>query len=203
MPSSFDTVALKVKAEAETLLATEISKAQVPIGTILAIPSTGVPSGYLICDGSQNLSRTTYADLFAVIGTAHGFTSGTTFRIPDYRGRFLRGVDGSAGEDPDKTSRTAMGTGGNTGNLIGSVQGDQFKVHKHRMSPGTADTSANAPGGSRRYPDISNGIQPNWATYTGSPVSNDATNGSNSPDNDGGTESRPKNAYVNFMIRVF
>src|SRR5690606_10610092 len=89
------------------------------------------PTGYILADGSA-ISRTTYADLFDIIGTSHGEGDGsTTFNLPDYRGRFLRGLDGTAGNDPDKASRTAMNSGGNTGNAVGSVQADEFKNHTH------------------------------------------------------------------------
>ena len=62
-----------------------------PVGMILAWPGTKAPSGWLNCDGSV-VSRTTYADLFSVIGTTFGAGDGsTTFKLPDYRGDFLRG----------------------------------------------------------------------------------------------------------------
>lgn len=53
-------------------------------GTIFAYPSNvKLPSGTLICDGSS-ISRTTYAELFAVIGTTYGAGNGsTTFNIPN------------------------------------------------------------------------------------------------------------------------
>jgi microcystin-dependent protein len=69
------------------------------------------------------VSRTTYANLFAAIGTAHGSGDGvTTFTLPDYRGRFLRGVDEGAGRDPDAPSRTAPSPGGNSGDAVGSIE---------------------------------------------------------------------------------
>jgi microcystin-dependent protein len=69
------------------------------------------------------ISRTTYADLFAEIGTAHGEGDGsTTFHLPDYRGRFLRGADEGAGRDPDAGTRIASNTGGASGDNVGSVQ---------------------------------------------------------------------------------
>ncbi|MCQ4043262.1 tail fiber protein [Streptantibioticus rubrisoli] len=81
------------------------------------------PAGWLLCDGTA-VSRTTYADLFQVIGTQHGGGNGTsTFNIPDYRGQFQRGVDDGTGRDPDAGSRTAANQGGATGDQVGSVQG--------------------------------------------------------------------------------
>ena len=48
-------------------------------------------SGYLICNGAA-VSRTTYADLFSVLGTTYGSGDGsTTFNLPDFRGDFIRG----------------------------------------------------------------------------------------------------------------
>lgn len=90
--------------------------------------NTGVPAGYLVCDGSA-VSRTIYANLWAVIGVAHGQGDGTTtFNLPDLRGRFPRGSDAmfggaAAGRDPNAGARTAGGTGGNVGAAVGSVQG--------------------------------------------------------------------------------
>ena len=50
------------------------------------------PDGYLVCNGA-NVSRTTYADLFAVIGTTFGEgDSSTTFNLPDLRDRYIIGA---------------------------------------------------------------------------------------------------------------
>jgi hypothetical protein len=52
--------------------------------------------GWLLCDGSE-VSRADYEDLFDRIGTNFGEGDGTaTFNIPDFRGRFLKGVGGSS-----------------------------------------------------------------------------------------------------------
>jgi hypothetical protein len=54
-----------------------------PTGTILTISSTTIPEGYLAADGSE-VSRTTYAALFSVIGTQYGDGDGsTTFNLPN------------------------------------------------------------------------------------------------------------------------
>ena len=54
-----------------------------PPGAVFAY-STTVPTGYLACDGAA-VSRTTYAGLFDILGTAHGAGDGsTTFNVPDF-----------------------------------------------------------------------------------------------------------------------
>lgn len=49
-----------------------------------------VPSGYLECNGAS-ISRTVYADLFAVIGTRFGSANSASFNLPETRGLFVRG----------------------------------------------------------------------------------------------------------------
>ena len=63
----------------------------VPTGMIAFFDLTDIPDGWLLCDGSA-VSRTTYANLFAKIGTRHGAGDGsTTFNLPDMDERFLEG----------------------------------------------------------------------------------------------------------------
>jgi hypothetical protein len=63
-----------------------------PTGTVIWFAGSTAPEGYLLCNGSA-VSRTTYADLFAVIGTTYGAGDGsTTFNLPQLSdGRFIRG----------------------------------------------------------------------------------------------------------------
>ena len=76
-------------------LANEVAQLLVPAGAVSAFAGTNLttpPTGWFFCDGSA-VSRTTYAALFAAIGTAYGAGDGsTTFHLPDYRGMFLRGI---------------------------------------------------------------------------------------------------------------
>ncbi len=54
---------------------------------------------WLLCDG-QEISRSDYADLFELIGDKFGEGNGvTTFNVPDYRGKFLRGLGDNSAED--------------------------------------------------------------------------------------------------------
>lgn len=65
--------------------------ARLPAGFVAAWPGNTPPDGWLVCNGAT-ISRTTYADLFAAIGTTYGSGDGsTTFKIPDFQGDFLRG----------------------------------------------------------------------------------------------------------------
>lgn len=66
-----------------------------PVGTIIAVAYTGVPEGYMHCNGAE-VSRTTYADLFSKIGTYYGAGDGsTTFNLPNTVARFLEGGAGA------------------------------------------------------------------------------------------------------------
>jgi microcystin-dependent protein len=98
-----------------------------PPGAILAYGGASAPSGWLLCDGSA-VSRTTYADLFAAIGTAYGTGDGsTTFNLPDLRQRFPLG-------------KAASGTGSTLGGTGGSID------HSHTAQQ-TGSSEINPQGG--------------------------------------------------------
>lgn len=103
------------------------------VGEVKAMATATCPAGTLSTNGAA-VSRSAYSRLFSEIGTTHGQGDGsTTFNVPNYRGRFLRGVAGGQTIDPDRASRTAMATGGNTGDNVGSVQSDQYRSHNHNI----------------------------------------------------------------------
>jgi len=100
-----------------------------PVGSIVPYAGTDVstPAGWLFC-GGQAVSRTTYADLYAVIGTTYGSGDGsTTFNIPDLRGRVAAGKDNMAGS---AASRLTAGTSGITGTTLGAAGGNEA-LHSH------------------------------------------------------------------------
>ncbi len=99
----------------------------VPSGSIIDFGAETPPTGWLECNGASLLRAGAYANLFAVIGTAHGAVDGTHFNLPDHRGRFKRGWDDTANNDPDHASRTAMATGGATGNHVGTLEDDAIR----------------------------------------------------------------------------
>jgi len=90
-----------------------------PTGSILHFAAASAPTGWLKADGAE-VSRTTYANLYAVIGDTYGAGDGTTtFNLPDLRGEFVRGWDDSRGID--------------TGRGFGSSQDDAFQGHAHNI----------------------------------------------------------------------
>lgn len=101
-----------------------------PAGLIAPFAGTKdkIPNGWLLCDGSA-VSRSDYANLYDAIGVCWGTGDGaSTFNLPDLRGMFLRGVSDESGNDPDADNRILLtDNGGNTGNNVGSYQGDAIR----------------------------------------------------------------------------
>lgn len=99
--------------------------ADAPIGAILAFGGATAPAGWLLCQG-QAISRTTYAALFAVIGTAYGAGDGsTTFNLPDPREAALVGAGTNALNAGSIAAHNAVN--------LGAFQDDQFQSHAHHV----------------------------------------------------------------------
>lgn len=91
-----------------------------PPGSLMAYGASTAPTGWLLCDGSA-VSRTTYATLYAVIGTTWGAgDTTTTFNVPDLRGQFVRGYD-DRGTATSKDTTTFTGTTTNANATISSI----------------------------------------------------------------------------------
>ena len=99
-----------------------MSFSTVPPGTIISYAGASLPSGYLWADGSA-VSRTTYADLFAAIGTTYGAGNGsTTFNLPDTRGNVL----------VNKSTLAAFNTLGKTGGeATHKLTTNEIPAHTH------------------------------------------------------------------------
>jgi microcystin-dependent protein len=175
---------------------------QIPTGTITAFagdandsPPGGIPSGWALCDGSvQSTTNPKFVKLFAVIGTKWGNGGGAgMFSLPDLRGTFVRGVDGpvtgvaAAGNDQDAAARTAIKTGGNTGDAVGSFQVSAVQNHSHVGITGPAGPPNNCPV-----------LSQNCATNNTAPATGGVTGGATNS----ATETRPTNAYVNYLIKL-
>lgn len=88
-----------------------------PIGTIQAFAFNEIPNGWLLCDGTP-VKKRDYPKLFEKIGYTYGNIDPNTFRLPDLRGRFIRGWDKDCLRDSDKRR-------------FGSYQEDALQDHNH------------------------------------------------------------------------
>lgn len=94
--------------------------ASIPVGILAPYAGSTAPTNWLLCYG-QNVSRVTYADLFAAISTTYGSGDGsTTFGLPDLRGRAVYGKDNMGGST---ASRITAALSGITGTTLGSAGG--------------------------------------------------------------------------------
>src|SRR5262249_51641111 len=94
----------------------------VPPGVVLPFAGATAPMGFLLC-GGQAVSRATYAELFAAIGTTHGAGDGsTTFNLPDLRGRLAAGKDDMGGSAANRLTAAVCGIAGAS---LGAAGGNQ------------------------------------------------------------------------------
>ncbi len=174
-----------------------IAQAAIPAGSIQAYAGEGVPAGWLRAEGDV-VSRTEYPDLFAAIGTIYGAGDGsTTFKLPNYKGRFLRGRANGSGNDPDRASRTDRGDG-TTGDAVGTKQTSaQQKITGsvtgilNQTSNGLAAGGSFAPTGTGQH---QTGTQPS--------NSNGSFNIDSSRQVRTSLEARPTNINVNYLIKT-
>jgi rhizosphere induced protein len=162
---------------------------------VVQIAANLAQAGWLFCDGSQ-LVIADYRALHGVIGIAYGGDK-THFRVPDLRGRFIRGVTGKlehgeTGRDPesDISKRSASGKWGNEGNRVGSLQSDCFQGHEHNYN----GVGKSVP------PTLGPGDTPNVgivAEVTSEEVSQSKDDGKPRVS----SETRPVNLYLNYIIR--
>lgn len=120
----------------------------VPLGGVIDYWGPTPPAGFLFPYG-QEVSRTDYADLFALIGTAAGAGNGsTTFNLPDYRGRVGAGKDDMGGASAARLNTiasTTLGTGGGT--QTHTLTTAQLAAHSHTVTdPGHSHTALRAGG---------------------------------------------------------
>lgn len=128
----------------------------VPSGTIIGFAGSSAPSGWLLCDGSE-VSRSLYAALFAAIGTAFGVgDGGSTFNVPDLRGRIpigagtgsglsARTLAQSLGEENHLLTLAEMPSHDHTANALASVNanndGSVSGLHYHPSNSGVTDST--------------------------------------------------------------
>ena len=106
----------------------------VPTGSVHVMATTTVPSGYLECAG-QSLSRTVYANLFAVISTTWGSVDSNHFNLPDLRGQFVRGwVNTKTGTNDDGRSFANEQTSRNKSHNHTATTSGSVGNHRHNYA---------------------------------------------------------------------
>ena len=183
--------------------------AGVPSGSVFCMAVATVPSGYLECNGAA-VSRTTYAALFAVIGTQYGSTNSSNFKVPDLRGEFVRGFDNGRGAD--------------SGRSVASFQGASNASHNHSISLSGTTSTKSLTGSVQRISETFNnsgsttGVfsksQGFGANFTpGAPDVNDTgsfsidashnhTFSASGTSGSQGSEARPRNVAMMYIIKV-
>ena len=170
----------------------------VPVGTILAHAANTPPTGFLECNGS-NISRSTYATLFSAISTTFGVGDGSsTFALPDLRGQFIRGLANTGSTDASR--------------VFGSTQTDQNKNHTHttdstsltggirKISEGFG-AGGSATGVFTKTADGNNTITGSSSTSPVGGVDFDGTHTHTISSSGGGTEARPTNLALMYIIK--
>jgi len=135
----------------------------IPTATIVPWSDSSVPSGFLECNGSA-VSRSTYADLFAIVGTTYGSGDGsTTFNVPDLQDNVAVGKSNTKnlGSSGGANTVTATGNvGGGTANATLSTA--QLASHSHSITLYTGVGYANP---RKHAPAVSsNSAQPGLGT---------------------------------------
>lgn len=146
---------------------------RVPVGSAVEYYGSTAPAGWLFAAG-QEVSRTTYAALFAAIGTTYGVGDGsTTFNLPDSRGRVVVGRDNMGGTPANRVTNAGSGI---TATTLGATGGSQLlQQHNHAASvtdPGhihtigvrVNDTPNNHPAGGD---GSTTALSPTTAAFTG------------------------------------
>lgn len=164
----------------------------VPAGAVMSFAMSAAPSGWLKANGAA-VNRTTFAALFAAIGTTFGVGDGsTTFNVPDLRGEFVRGWDDGRGVD--------------SGRALGTAQAGANAAHTHPGSSGSTNTA-----GAHVHGQGATG----YAELIGAGSSGTALQGNNTTSagdhshtvtlsiaSDGGAEARPRNIALLACIKT-
>lgn len=124
--------------------------AATPTGVILPYGGTSAPTDFLFCYG-QSLSTSTYADLHSAIGYTYG-GSGSSFNLPDLRGRTIAGQDDMGGSSANRLTGQSGGLDGDTLGATGGAETHtlteaQLASHSHTISGTYRRDEGSSPGG--------------------------------------------------------
>ena len=155
-PAINDTNLNLMQTYIETAINAQVSGDTLPIGAIMPFGGGAVPANYLFCNG-QAVSRTTYAQLFSVIGTTFGVGDGsTTFNVPNLKGKVPIGYN-FADSDFYPCGKTG-------GTKTVTLTENQIPSHRHTGTSGDWGTSSGQYGVLSNYAGVGNAV---YTGYTG------------------------------------
>lgn len=118
-----------------------------PVGSIVDFAGMDAPQGWMLCYG-QAISRSSYSELFSVIGTRYGDGNGsTTFNLPDLRGYVVAGKDNMGGSSANRLTNRPGGVNGDVlGDTGGSEEHELTASQNGPHSHGSGSLSAQSAG---------------------------------------------------------
>ena len=186
----------------------------VPSGSVFCMAVATVPTGYLECNGAA-VSRTTYSALFAIIGTTYGTGNGSsTFNLPDLRGEFVRGFDNGRGVDSGRSINDPQTSANKSHNHTATTAiSDPGHFHQSFRSGNATERQHNSNLTSSNFPSSGTGAgnkneaynivaQSGEANVGRTSNENTGVNASTTTENDGSSESRPRNIAMMYIIKI-
>ena len=126
-------------------LSTAVQASLAPAGSLMPYAGSSAPTGWLLCYG-QAVSRSTYADLYTVVGTTYGSGDGSsTLNVPDLRGRVIAGQDDMGGTSANRLTGLTAGVDGDTLGGTGGAESHtlttaQLASHSHANTASASTT---------------------------------------------------------------
>lgn len=186
---------------------TGVTSLGLPTGSVTSFAGSSAPTGWLLCYG-QSLSRSTYADLYAVIGTTYGSVDGSSFSVPDMRGRIPAGLDNMGGSDAGRlTVANTLGT--TTGAESVTLTSTEMPSHTHTQNAhghalgGGQDFGMDFGGNAGGFATFRVGVNAiNTTTYQG-PYSAVSTTATNQNTGGGGAHNNMQPTIIlNYIIKI-
>lgn len=150
-------VGVTVKASQINAVCAQPVSSFVPAGAVMAFAMNTAPAGWLAANGAA-VSRTTYATLFAAIGTTFGIGDGsTTFNVPNLLGQFVRGWNNTAsGADANRVFGSAQAGDNAPHNHSGTTAGGGAHAHYGNTDPNGVHNHTPAAGYGVVYNQVQN-----------------------------------------------
>ena len=193
----------------------------IPPGTIVQFASNSIPANYLRCNG-QEIDQSDYQGLFNEIGYTYSpYSSGSKFKVPDLQGLFVRCTDsqsapGDTQEDSIKQHDHSMQSAGSHSHAMLDAGSHTHVIqfegsHNHTVQAGThssdgergAISQGEGSEGQDTHETLNAGSHNHEMTSAGSHFHTLQPNGGHTHtiDQTGGTETRPKNMALVYMIK--